>query len=267
MRRINIFLGFFLLMFSAFAQNENLRPEQILKEHRAIPVSDCSKIDSVVAMAESKKGCAYRYGTAGPSTFDCSGLMYYVHKQFGLTLPRSSPDLYYVGKKIDKKDIRRGDLVFFHRYKRSVGHVGMVVEVDPNHNFTFIHASTHKKGVRYDRSNSDYYAREYVGARRIFECDGDGMPTLPEDTLADLPADSLKNAEAASLKNSDSSQNPSPSATPSAPQQKLIYYKVKSGDTLSKIAKKYHVYVSQLKKWNHLKSDFIREGQKLKIYK
>ncbi len=265
MRRINIFWSIILLFFSAYSQNENLRPEQILKEHRAIPVSDCSKIDSVVALAESKKGCAYRYGTAGPSTFDCSGLMYYVHKQFGLTLPRSSPDLYFVGKKVDKKDIRRGDLVFFHRYKRSVGHVGMVVEVDSNHHFTFIHASTHKKGVRYDRSNSDYYAREYVGARRIFECDGDGMPTLPEDTLPEITSDSLKNVGVVSSESNNPAQNSL--STSLQPQPKLIYYKVKSGDTLSKIAKKYHVYVSQLKKWNHLKSDFIREGQKLKIYK
>ena len=44
-------------------------------------------------------------------------------------------------------------------------------------------------------------------------------------------------------------------------------YTVKKGDTLSKIARKYHVRVSDLKKWNHLKSDKIRDGQKLIIKK
>lgn len=44
-------------------------------------------------------------------------------------------------------------------------------------------------------------------------------------------------------------------------------YTVKKGDTLSKIAQKYHVRVSDLKKWNHLKSDKIRDGQKLIIKK
>ena len=44
-------------------------------------------------------------------------------------------------------------------------------------------------------------------------------------------------------------------------------YTVKKGDTLSKIAQKYHVRVSDLKKWNHLKSDRIRDGQKLIIRK
>lgn len=46
---------------------------------------------------------------------------------------------------------------------------------------------------------------------------------------------------------------------------RYITYIVKSGDTLGKIAKKHHVTVADLKKWNNLKSDFIRENQKLKI--
>ena len=46
-----------------------------------------------------------------------------------------------------------------------------------------------------------------------------------------------------------------------------IIYKVKRGDYLGRIAQRHHVTVSQLKKWNNLKSDFIREGQKLKIQK
>lgn len=46
-----------------------------------------------------------------------------------------------------------------------------------------------------------------------------------------------------------------------------ISYKVKSGDSLGKIAARYHVSISQLKKWNNLKSDTIRIGQVLHIYK
>ena len=46
-----------------------------------------------------------------------------------------------------------------------------------------------------------------------------------------------------------------------------VYYKVKSGDNLGKIAKKYHTTVKNLKSWNNLKSDMIREGQRLKVGK
>ena len=46
-----------------------------------------------------------------------------------------------------------------------------------------------------------------------------------------------------------------------------VYYTVKRGDTLSKIARKYHTTVANLKKWNNLRSDSIREKQKLKVGK
>ena len=45
----------------------------------------------------------------------------------------------------------------------------------------------------------------------------------------------------------------------------VTYYTIKRGDTLGGIAKKFHCSVKQLKQWNGLKSDNIREGKKLKI--
>lgn len=47
--------------------------------------------------------------------------------------------------------------------------------------------------------------------------------------------------------------------------EEITYYKVKKGDSLGKIAEKYHVSVKQIKKWNNLKSDRISKGKKLKI--
>ena len=57
-------------------------------------------------------------------------------------------------------------------------------------------------------------------------------------------------------------QTSRPSATP-----QWVYYKVKSGDNLGKIARKYHTSVRQLKSWNNLKSDRIAIGQRLKVGK
>lgn len=45
-----------------------------------------------------------------------------------------------------------------------------------------------------------------------------------------------------------------------------VIYKVKSGDVLGKIARRYGVTVSQIKMWNNIHSNTIRIGQKLKIY-
>ena len=60
-------------------------------------------------------------------------------------------------------------------------------------------------------------------------------------------------------------KQPAPKTKPK--QQKVTHYTVKKGDNLTKIANKFHVTVSDLKKWNHLKNDNIREGQKLTIRK
>lgn len=57
-----------------------------------------------------------------------------------------------------------------------------------------------------------------------------------------------------------------PKTSSKSKEAKSTTYTVKSGDTLSGIAKKYHVSVADLKKWNHLKSDRIQVNQKLKIY-
>lgn len=46
-----------------------------------------------------------------------------------------------------------------------------------------------------------------------------------------------------------------------------VTYKVKKGDTLGKIAARYHVTVNQLKKWNHLRTTNLSIGQKIRIYK
>lgn len=48
---------------------------------------------------------------------------------------------------------------------------------------------------------------------------------------------------------------------------RVIYHKVKSGQTLSAVAAKYGIPVSKLKKWNNIHGSTIRNGQRLKIIK
>jgi membrane-bound lytic murein transglycosylase D len=45
-----------------------------------------------------------------------------------------------------------------------------------------------------------------------------------------------------------------------------IRYRVRSGDYLGRIARKYGVYISQIKKWNHMQNSRISVGQRLTIY-
>lgn len=52
-----------------------------------------------------------------------------------------------------------------------------------------------------------------------------------------------------------------------ATSQSKITYKVRSGDYLGRVASRYGVTVSQLRQWNHLRSNKLRSGQKLIIYR
>lgn len=52
----------------------------------------------------------------------------------------------------------------------------------------------------------------------------------------------------------------------SKPTSNVVYYKVKSGDTIGQIAEKYKVSASRIRQWNNLKSNKILVGQSLKIY-
>ena len=61
-----------------------------------------------------------------------------------------------------------------------------------------------------------------------------------------------------------------PVGTPSkttAGNGELIYYKIRQGDTLGSIARKFGVTVRQLRNWNGLRNNNIRAGRRLKIYK
>lgn len=135
--------------------------ESDLSEESARLISD------LLGEANRYIGRPYVHGAKGPRAFDCSGFTSYVYRQFGYKISPSSRTQYTEGTKVDRKDLRKGDLVFFtsRRSGKNVGHVGIVVSADNSTgNFKFIHASI--KGVKVSDFEG-YYLGRYVGARRI----------------------------------------------------------------------------------------------------
>lgn len=62
------------------------------------------------------------------------------------------------------------------------------------------------------------------------------------------------------------SKDNSNEATESQIVTKTKFYKIKRGDSLSEIANKFGVTLSELKKWNHIKGTYATRGKTLKIY-
>lgn len=77
-----------------------------------------------------------------------------------------------------------------------------------------------------------------------------------------VPRDTLYNHKSGQLLSPQVLKNISESG-----RERRIAYRVKNGDILGRIAMRNGVKVSEIKKWNHLRSDTIRPGQVLYIYK
>jgi cell wall-associated NlpC family hydrolase len=111
-------------------------------------------------------GVKYHGGGTTIAGMDCSGMITAVFNIFDMELPRSSIQMAKVGEKIDNKDAKKGDLIFFKTNGRSViNHVGMVVEVLSDE-IKFIHSSTHS-GVIISSTKEPYYKRTFAQVNRV----------------------------------------------------------------------------------------------------
>ena len=124
-----------------------------------------SDIDKVIDLALAQVGKPYIWASANPNIgFDCSGLVYYVYKQVGISLNRTSYTQNNNGVSVDSKDLRKGDLVFFNNGGGRISHVGIYIG-----NNQFVHASSPGTGVIVSKLFGSYFGNTYVGARRIIK--------------------------------------------------------------------------------------------------
>lgn len=74
--------------------------------------------------ALTRQGDPYVWGAAGPSAFDCSGLVLWSYAQVGISLPHFAADQWNMGVHVPRNDLEPGDLVFFYA---DISHVGLYV--------------------------------------------------------------------------------------------------------------------------------------------
>ena len=119
---------------------------------------------SLVFDAMGFLGVPYRRGGTNASTgFDCSGFVRSMFEQsVGKVLPRRASDQAAVTEKIDKQDLKPGDLVFFNTMRQTFSHVGIYVGDNK-----FIHSPRSGKSVRVEDMRDAYWERRFTGARRV----------------------------------------------------------------------------------------------------
>ena len=125
--------------------------------------SDNQKLYSEAA---SWIGTPYKYGGTSRAGVDCSGFTYLMYQSvYSKKISRQSAEILDKNcKKINKKDLREGDLVFFRtdgKRSSTPNHVGIYLK-----NNKFIHSST-SKGVVVSDLTSQYYIDNWIAAGRV----------------------------------------------------------------------------------------------------
>jgi cell wall-associated NlpC family hydrolase len=128
-----------------------------------------SQGEQVVSFAEQYIGTPYVWGGTNLSSgVDCSGFVYSVYKNFGITLNRSSSSMALQGTTVSKAGLVPGDLVFFDTdgyNDGSISHVGIYVG-----DGQYIHSSSGKSyGVTISSLSDSYSISTYVTARRMLK--------------------------------------------------------------------------------------------------
>lgn len=105
--------------------------------------------ERVIAYAVAQIGKAYRFGTKGPETFDCSGLVVAAFNSIGIGLYHFTGRIVREGNAVARSELARGDIVF-----PTPNHVGIYIG-----NNQMVHASSSRGRVVIGSVYSFYAAR------------------------------------------------------------------------------------------------------------
>lgn len=102
-----------------------------------------SKVKQLINIAKTKIGCAYVWGAKGPNSFDCSGFIYWIFKQIGVSAPAPVSNQEKLGKNISYENMQPGDIIAYRSSSSPSGRHIVLYIGDGN----IIHAKGKKYGV------------------------------------------------------------------------------------------------------------------------
>ena len=150
-------------------ETENEETTLIIIEEEIDSDVKLSKADKVVDAARKQLGTPHilKNPKKKPAT-DCSGMTCTSYSTVGISLPRTTTGQAEMGKFVSKKNLQKGDLVFFSSKKNNgrISHVGLISRVEEDGSIYFIHTST-SRGVVEDNFYMEHWQENFVTARRV----------------------------------------------------------------------------------------------------
>jgi cell wall-associated NlpC family hydrolase len=126
-----------------------------------VPVEEVND-EKLLSFIDSWYGTPYRYGGFSKDGVDCSAFTQVMMSNiYQVPVPRISAEQFNQSKRISRKELKEGDLVFFKTSGRTISHVGIYLR-----NNKFVHAST-SGGVMISDLGEDYYSRRFAGSGRV----------------------------------------------------------------------------------------------------
>ncbi len=104
---------------------ELLHPDQLPANLPGNSLSSATR-QKILAAALSRVGRPYVWGSAGPSSFDCSGLVQWSYRQAGILMPRVAAEQFLTGDHVPLADAQPGDLLFWTYDPADPGYVDHV---------------------------------------------------------------------------------------------------------------------------------------------
>ena len=138
----------------------------VLPEGTADGLADINLIESpngsdiralLVLSAKKHIGIPYVWAGNSPSGFDCSGFTKYIMNENKIDLPRRAEDQYNESRKLNRKNVSMGDLIFFSNGS-GVSHVGMIVS-ELGQPLSMIHSSSSKGIIITEIDKSEYWLK------------------------------------------------------------------------------------------------------------
>lgn len=163
MKKYILLLSFLAFLTSCTSRNN----VSTSTNHRtSTSIKGSASVRQIINTAEKYQGTPYKYAGTTRDGMDCSGLIFQVFSEHGISFPRVSRDQAQMGDEISKNNVKTGDLLYFATSGGSrVTHVGLVHHVKGDEIF-FIHSST-SRGVIISSLEEKYWNKAFLFAKRV----------------------------------------------------------------------------------------------------